>query len=100
MAAAHALQRAVATGPDGNGHAAYERFVRLVNDRPPTYPRDLLAMKPAGPPVPLNEVDPASAILRRPSPAALSRCALPPAAPPADPPPPHTPARPRHTPLR
>jgi glutamate synthase (ferredoxin) len=72
MAAAHALQRAVATGPDGNGHAAYERFARLVNDRPPTYPRDLLAMKPAGPPVPLNEVEPASAILRRFSTGAMS----------------------------
>jgi glutamate synthase (ferredoxin) len=72
MAAAHALQRAVATGPDGNGYAAYERFARLVNDRPPTYPRDLLAMKPAGPPVPLNEVEPATAILRRFSTGAMS----------------------------
>ena len=72
MAAAHALQRAVATGPDGNGYAAYEKFARLVNDRPPTYPRDLLAMKPAGPPVPLNEVEPANAILRRFSTGAMS----------------------------
>ncbi|MDQ6712309.1 MAG: glutamate synthase-related protein, partial [Candidatus Dormibacteraeota bacterium] len=72
MAAAHALQRAVATGPDGNGYAAYERFARLVNDRPPTYPRDLLAMRPAGPAVPLNEVEPAAAILRRFSTGAMS----------------------------
>ena len=72
MAAAHALQRAVATRPDGNGHAAYERFVKLVSDRPPTYPRDLLAMRPAGPPVPLNEVEPATAILRRFSTGAMS----------------------------
>jgi glutamate synthase (ferredoxin) len=72
MAAAHALQRAVATGPDGNGYAAYERFARLVNDRPPTYPRDLLMMKPAGAPVPLNEVEPAVAILRRFSTGAMS----------------------------
>ncbi len=72
MAAAHALQRAVATGPDGNGYASYERFARLVNDRPPTYPRDLLAMRPAGPPVPLNEVEPATAILRRFSTGAMS----------------------------
>jgi glutamate synthase (ferredoxin) len=72
LAAAHALQRAVATGPDGNGYAAYERFARLVNDRPPTYPRDLLAMRPAGPPVPLNEVEPAVAILRRFSTGAMS----------------------------
>ena len=72
MVAAHALQRAVATGPDGNGHAAYERFTRLVNDRPPTYPRDLLVMHPAGPEVPLEEVEPAPAILRRFSTGAMS----------------------------
>src|SRR5260370_20164813 len=72
MAAAHALQRAVATRPDGNGHAAYERFVKLVSDRPPTYPRDLLAMPPAGPPVPLNEVEPATPILPRVPTGALS----------------------------
>ncbi len=72
MAAAHALQRAVAAGPDGNGYALYERFARLVNERPPTYPRDLLAMRPAGPAVPLDEVEPASAILRRFSTGAMS----------------------------
>ena len=72
MAAAHALQRAVAAGPDGNGYASYERFARLVNDRPATYPRDLLAVRLAGPPVPLNEVEPAVAILRRFSTGAMS----------------------------
>jgi glutamate synthase domain-containing protein 2/glutamate synthase domain-containing protein 1/glutamate synthase domain-containing protein 3 len=72
MAAAHALQRAVATGPDGNGAASYERFARLINERPPTYPRDLLAMRPAGPPLPLHQVEPASAILRRFSTGAMS----------------------------
>jgi len=72
VSAAHALQRAVATGPDGNGYASYERFARLVNDRPPTYPRDLLAMRPSGPPVALNEVEPAVAILRRFSTGAMS----------------------------
>jgi len=72
MAAAHALQRAVATGPDGNGYASYERFARLVNDRSPTYPRDLLAIRPAAAPVPLNQVEPAVAILRRFSTGAMS----------------------------
>src|ERR1700737_1919916 len=72
MAAAHALQRAVATGPDGNGYAAYEKFARWVNERPPTYPRALRARNPAGPPVPLNEVEPANAILRRFSTGAMS----------------------------
>ena len=72
MAAAHALQRAVATGPDGNGFASYERFARLVNERPPTHPRDLLAMRPAGRRLPLHEVEPASTILRRFSTGAMS----------------------------
>ncbi|HEY4846049.1 MAG TPA: glutamate synthase-related protein [Candidatus Dormibacteraeota bacterium] len=72
MAAAHALQRAVATGPDGNGYALYERFARLVNERPLTYPRDLLAIRPAGPPLPLHQVEPAAAILRRFSTGAMS----------------------------
>ena len=72
LAAAHALQRAVASGPNGNGHASYERFARLVNDRPPTYPRDLLSMRPAGPRIPIDAVEPASAILRRFSTGAMS----------------------------
>ncbi|TME53675.1 MAG: glutamate synthase subunit alpha, partial [Chloroflexi bacterium] len=72
MSAAHALQRAVATGPDGNGYPSYERFARLVNERPPTHPRDLLAIRPGGPPLPLHEVEPASAIVRRFSTGAMS----------------------------
>jgi glutamate synthase domain-containing protein 2/glutamate synthase domain-containing protein 1/glutamate synthase domain-containing protein 3 len=72
MAAAHALQRAVATGPDGGGAASYERFARLVNDRSPTYLRDLLTMRPAGPAVPLDEVEPIESILRRFSTGAMS----------------------------
>jgi glutamate synthase (ferredoxin) len=72
MAAAHALQRAVASGPDGGGVASYERFARLVNDRPPTYIRDLLSMRSAGPPVPLDEVEPIEPMLRRFSTGAMS----------------------------
>ena len=71
MAAAHALHRAVATGP-GDGAASYERFARLVNDRPPTFIRDLLTTRPAGPPVPLDEVEPIEPILRRFSTGAMS----------------------------
>ncbi|TMD69163.1 MAG: glutamate synthase large subunit [Chloroflexi bacterium] len=72
LAAAHALRRAVAGGPDGSGSASYERFARLVNDRPPTHPRDLLAISPSGPPVPLAEVEPAETIVRRFSSGAMS----------------------------
>jgi glutamate synthase domain-containing protein 2/glutamate synthase domain-containing protein 1/glutamate synthase domain-containing protein 3 len=72
LAAAHALQRAIAGGPDGSGADAYGRFTRLVNDRPPTHPRDLLAMRPAGPAVPLAEVEPVEAIVRRFSTGAMS----------------------------
>jgi glutamate synthase domain-containing protein 2/glutamate synthase domain-containing protein 1/glutamate synthase domain-containing protein 3 len=72
MGAAHALQRAVATGPDGGGAASYERFTRLMHDRPPTYIRDLLTMRPAGPAVPLDDVEPIESILRRFSTGAMS----------------------------
>ena len=72
LAAAHALQRAVNGGPNGNRHASYERFVRLLNDRPPTYPRDLIAMRPAGPPLPIDQVEPANTIVRRFSTGAMS----------------------------
>jgi glutamate synthase (ferredoxin) len=72
LAAAHALQRAVATGPDGNGRASYARFTRLISDRPPTYPRDLLLMRPAGPELSLHQVEPVAAILARFSTGAMS----------------------------
>ena len=72
LQAAHTLQRAVAGGPDGSGYASYERFTRLVNDRPPTHPRDLLAIRAAGPPVSLAEVEPVEGIVRRFSTGAMS----------------------------
>ena len=72
LAAAHALQRAVATGPDGNGYPSYERFARLINDRPATYLRDLLVMRPTGPPLPVHEVEAVAAILTRFSTGAMS----------------------------
>jgi glutamate synthase (ferredoxin) len=72
LAAAHALRRSVAAGPNGHGFVSYERFARLVNDRPPTHPRDLLRMRPAGPPLSLDAVEPADAILRRFSTGAMS----------------------------
>jgi glutamate synthase (ferredoxin) len=72
MRGAHALQRAVRGGdPD-----AYRRFADLIHSRPPAEPRDLLEPIPAGPPVPLEDVEPASAILARFSSGAMSHGAL------------------------
>ncbi|MGH2755649.1 MAG: glutamate synthase central domain-containing protein, partial [Actinomycetota bacterium] len=71
MSAAHALRRAVA-GDD----AAYARFSELVSDRPPTEPRDLLAFEPAGPAVPLDEVEDVRSITARFSTGAMSHGAL------------------------
>ena len=70
--AADELQQAVRTGDD----EAYERFARLVNERPPTEPRDLLELVLAESPIPLDEVEPATAIARRFSTGAMSHGAL------------------------
>jgi len=73
---AHLLQQAV----KGGGYERYEHFARLVNERPAAALRDLLAVLPAGPPVPLEEVEPAAAILVRFSTAAMSLGSLSPEA--------------------
>ena len=62
VSAAHALRRAV--GGRG-GTDEYRRFAELVDGRSPLEPRDLLELVPAGPPVPLEEVEPVEAVLRR-----------------------------------
>jgi glutamate synthase (ferredoxin) len=71
-AAAHALRKAV----DGAGWSQYERFASLVNERRPLELRDLLEPVPAGPRVPLGDVEPAAAIVRRFSSGAMSHGAL------------------------
>jgi glutamate synthase (ferredoxin) len=71
-AAAHALRRAVR---DEN-RERYARFAELVNGREPLELRDLLALVPAGEPVPLDEVEPAGSIVRRFSSGAMSHGAL------------------------
>jgi glutamate synthase domain-containing protein 2/glutamate synthase domain-containing protein 1/glutamate synthase domain-containing protein 3 len=43
----------------------YERFASIVNGRPPSTPRDLLELVPAGPAVPLDDVEPAERIVQR-----------------------------------
>ncbi len=70
--AAHHLRRAV----DGGGWELYERFSSLVNDRAPLEPRDLLELVPAGPPIPLEEVEPVHEVVRRFSGGAMSLGAL------------------------
>jgi glutamate synthase (ferredoxin) len=72
VAAAHALRAAVR----GEGWQRYQRFAELVNGRPPLELRDLLELVPAGPPVPLEEVEPAESIVRRFSSGAMSHGAL------------------------
>ena len=79
MAAAHTLQRAVRNGSSGidlEGWELYEKFSSLVNGRTPMEPRDLLELVPAGDPVPLDEVEPVEAIVKRFSSGAMSHGAL------------------------
>jgi glutamate synthase (ferredoxin) len=73
MAAAHLLQRAIA----GESYEQYEQFARLINERPPIELHDLLeVVAAAGDPVPLDEVEPASAIVARFSTGAMSHGSL------------------------
>ena len=71
MEAAHALRRAARGDAD-----AYARFSALVNERPPVEPRDLLEVVPTDRPIPLDEVEPATAIATRFSTGAMSHGAL------------------------
>ena len=54
----------------------YDRYRELVESRPVTELHDLLELVPAGPPLPLIEVEPAEAITRRFSTGAMSHGAL------------------------
>jgi glutamate synthase domain-containing protein 2/glutamate synthase domain-containing protein 1/glutamate synthase domain-containing protein 3 len=72
MTAAHLLQRAIA----GESYDRYEHFSEIVNARPATELQDLLEIGPAGPAVPLDEVEPAREITRRFSTGAMSHGAL------------------------
>jgi glutamate synthase (NADPH/NADH) large chain len=70
------LQSAVLSGD----YDQYLQFAALVNERPVSCLRDLLGVKPAGAPVPLEEVEPISAILSRFDSAGMSLGALSPEA--------------------
>ncbi len=71
--AAHLLHEAITGDPD---YDRYLRFAQLVNSRLPTEPRDLLDMLPVGPPVPVEDVEPASEIVKRFSTGAISHGAI------------------------
>ena len=70
------LQRAVSTG----AWSDWQRYAEAVNERPSAALRDLLQLKVAGAPVPLEEVEPVEAIVRRFDSAAMSLGALSPEA--------------------
>ena len=63
-------------GIEPSGAEGFRRFVELVDGRPPSEPRDLLRSLAAGPPVPLDSVEPAASIVRRFSAGAMSHGAL------------------------
>ncbi|WP_404546358.1 glutamate synthase large subunit [Dyella jejuensis] len=70
------LQKAVRTGkPDD-----YRAYAEVVDHRPPSALRDLLGLKLAATPLPLQEVEPAAAILKRFDSAGMSLGALSPEA--------------------
>ena len=59
-------------GVSAEGYATYRAYADLVNGRQPVEPRDLLVFVPAGPAVPLDEVEPIETIVKRFSTAAMS----------------------------
>ena len=70
------LQAAVRSGD----YERYEQYAKLVNERPVATLRDLMSIKPAGPPVPLDEVESIEEILPRFDSAGMSLGALSPEA--------------------
>ena len=70
--AAHALQTAI----KGDNDEQYDKYASIVNDRPPSAPRDLFELVMPSDPVPLDEVEPASEICKRFSSGAISHGAI------------------------
>ena len=70
------LQAAVRSGD----YERYSQYAKLVNERPVATLRDLMSIKPAGPPVPLDEVESIEEILPRFDSAGMSLGALSPEA--------------------
>jgi glutamate synthase (ferredoxin) len=72
MVAAHLLQRAIRA----DRYELYETFAAMVNDRPVTELHDLLELVPVADSIPLDQVEPASEIVRRFSTGAMSHGSL------------------------
>jgi glutamate synthase (NADPH) large chain len=70
------LQSAVMTG----NYEQYQEFARLVNERPVSCIRDLLKLKAAAAPIPIEEVEPVSSLVMRFDSAGMSLGALSPEA--------------------
>ena len=70
------LQAAVRSGE----YSRYEEYARLVNERPVATLRDLMRTRPAGPAIPIDDVEPIEAILPRFDSAGMSLGALSPEA--------------------
>jgi glutamate synthase (NADPH/NADH) large chain len=64
----------------GGDYERYKSYAAVVNERPVATLRDLMDIKPAGPPAPLDEVEPVEAILPRFDSAGMSLGALSPEA--------------------
>jgi glutamate synthase domain-containing protein 2/glutamate synthase domain-containing protein 3 len=75
-----ATQALAAASPDADTVAALDAYRATVADGEPRQPRDLLAVRPMGARVPLDEVEPASSIVRRFVSSAMSLGALSPEA--------------------
>jgi glutamate synthase (ferredoxin) len=50
---------------NGNGAGPWQELHKLVDEQPPAFLRDLLAVRPAGPPISIDEVEPEISIVRR-----------------------------------
>jgi glutamate synthase domain-containing protein 2/glutamate synthase domain-containing protein 1/glutamate synthase domain-containing protein 3 len=72
MLAAHLLQAAIRS----ESAERYETFAKMANDRPLIELHDLLELVPAPTPVPIDEVEPATEIVKRFSTGAMSHGAL------------------------
>ncbi len=57
------LHKAVEEG--GTGQDGYQEYLDAISSQDPISLRDLLRIKPAGPPVPIDEVEPAAEIVKR-----------------------------------
>jgi len=70
------LQKAVQTG----SYDGYKRYAGIVNNRPVAMFRDMMRLKPAAQPIPIEEVEPVESILKRFDSAGMSLGALSPEA--------------------